>query len=62
MQCDDVWPYRAGGDGTGGNNFVFADSGTAAGNQLYRFYGDVTGDRFVNGADYIVDGGRTAGS
>src|SRR5205085_10018318 len=37
------------GDGTGGDNFVFADSGLATGNQLFRFFGDVTGDRFVNG-------------
>jgi hypothetical protein len=38
------------GDGTGGDNFVLADSGNPGG--LYRFYGDVNGDRFVNGADF----------
>jgi hypothetical protein len=42
------------GDGTGGDNFVFGDSGAATGNQLYRFFGDVTGDRFVNGADFAT--------
>src|SRR5204862_8327357 len=27
------------GDGTGGDNYVFADSGAATGSQLYRFFG-----------------------
>src|SRR5262249_40293307 len=30
-------------------DFVFADSGSTAGSQLFRFYGDINGDRFVNG-------------
>jgi hypothetical protein len=38
------------GDGTGGDNYVLSDSGQPGG--LYRFFGDVTGDRFVNGADF----------
>jgi hypothetical protein len=42
------------GDGTAGDNFVFADSGFTTGNQLYRFFGDVNGDRFVNGADFAL--------
>jgi hypothetical protein len=40
------------GDGTAGDNFTFGDSGAATGNQLYRFFGDVNGDRFVNGTDF----------
>src|SRR4029079_19190497 len=40
------------GGGTAGSNFVFADSGAATGNQLFRFFGDVTGDRNVNGSDF----------
>jgi len=39
------------GDGTPGDDFVFADSGTTTGNQLYRLYGDANGDRTVNAAD-----------
>jgi len=35
-------------------DFTYADSGTATGNQLYRLYGDVTGDRVVNGADFLA--------
>jgi hypothetical protein len=42
------------GDGTAGDNFTFGDSGAATGNQLYRFLGDITGDRFVNGADFAL--------
>jgi autotransporter-associated beta strand protein len=42
------------GDGTAGDNFVFADSGQATGNQLFRFFGDINGDRFVNGADFAL--------
>src|SRR5439155_14568993 len=45
-------PLDGNGDGTGGDNFVFADSGAATGNQLYRLFGDATGDRVVNGADF----------
>src|SRR5207247_3043133 len=45
-------PLDGNGDGTGGDNFVFADSGLTTGSQLYRFYGDVNGDRFVNGTDF----------
>src|SRR5207253_1770547 len=40
--------------GTAADNFIFADSGSIAGDQLYRFYGDVNGDRFVNGADFAL--------
>jgi hypothetical protein len=40
------------GGGTAGTNFVFADSGQATGSQLFRFFGDVTGDRNVNGSDF----------
>jgi hypothetical protein len=39
------------GDGTAGDNYTFADSGTTSGNQLYRLYGDANGDRIVNAAD-----------
>jgi hypothetical protein len=39
-------------DGTGGDDYVLSDSGQAGG--LYRFYGDVNGDRFVNGADFAL--------
>jgi hypothetical protein len=35
------------GDGTGGDNYTF---GSAQG--LFRYYGDVTGDGVVNGADF----------
>src|SRR5207253_6601871 len=42
------------GDGAPGDNFAYADSGAATGNQLYRFFGDVNGDRFVNGADFAL--------
>src|SRR4029079_8094691 len=34
------------GNGTAGDDFVFADSGSTSGNQLFRFFGDLTGDRF----------------
>jgi hypothetical protein len=40
------------GDGTPGDNFVLSDNGQAGG--LYRFFGDITGDRFVNGADFAL--------
>jgi autotransporter-associated beta strand protein len=40
------------GNGFAGDNFVLTDSGQATGNQLYRFFGDVNGDRFVNGFDF----------
>jgi hypothetical protein len=33
---------------------VLADSGSTTGSQLYRFYGDANGDRFVNGIDYAA--------
>jgi hypothetical protein len=36
------------GDGVGGDDYVFADSGTTAGNQLYRLFGDADGNRVVN--------------
>ena len=39
------------GDGTPGDDFVYADSGTTSGNQLYRLFGDGNGDRAVNGLD-----------
>src|SRR5439155_6396583 len=42
------------GDGVTGDNFTFADSGLATGSQLFRLYGDVNGDRFVNGADFAL--------
>jgi predicted outer membrane repeat protein len=35
-------------------DFTYADSGQATGNQLFRFYGDVNGDRVVNGADFAL--------
>jgi hypothetical protein len=38
-------------DGTGGDNFTFADSGTTTGNQLFRLFGDADGNRVVNAAD-----------
>jgi predicted outer membrane repeat protein len=47
-------PLDGDGNGAGGDNYVFADSGQATGNQLYRFFGDVNGDRFVNGADFAL--------
>src|SRR5262249_46490373 len=37
------------GDGVGGDDFVFADGGTAGG--LFRLFGDVNGDRTVNITD-----------
>jgi hypothetical protein len=42
------------GDGTAGDNYVFADSGTTSGNQLYRLYGDGDGNRVVNQADLTL--------
>jgi hypothetical protein len=42
------------GGGTPGTNFVYGDSGAATGNQLFRFFGDVNGDRFNNGADFAL--------
>ena len=39
------------GDSTPDDDFVYADSGTATGNQLYRLLGDGNGDRAVNGLD-----------
>jgi hypothetical protein len=40
------------GDGTPGDNYVLTDSGQPGG--LFRFYGDINGDRFVNGADFAL--------
>jgi hypothetical protein len=42
------------GDGTSGGDFVFADSGASSGNQLFRLFGDATGDRAVNQADLTL--------
>jgi hypothetical protein len=39
------------GDGTAGDNYVFADSGATSGNQLFRLYGDADGSRTVNALD-----------
>jgi hypothetical protein len=47
-------PLDGNGDCASGDNFTFADSGAASDNQLYRFYGDINGDRFVNGADFAL--------
>jgi hypothetical protein len=38
------------GNGTSGDDYVLSDGGQPGG--LYRLFGDVTGDRFVNGADF----------
>jgi hypothetical protein len=35
-------------------DFIYADSGATTGSQLFRFYGDVTGDRFVKGDDFAL--------
>ena len=36
------------------SDFSFADSGTTTGNQLYRLYGDASGDRLVSAADLTL--------
>jgi predicted outer membrane repeat protein len=41
-------------DGAAGDDFVFADSGSTVGNQLYRLYGDADGNRSVNQADLTL--------
>jgi hypothetical protein len=40
------------GDGTPGDDYVLTDSGAAGG--LYRLYGDATGDRRVDNADFFL--------
>ena len=40
------------GDGTPGDDYVLADNGQTGG--LFRFYGDINGDRFVNGIDFAA--------
>jgi hypothetical protein len=47
-------PLDGNGDGTPGDDFVYADSGTTTGNQLYRLYGDANGDRIVNSLDLTL--------
>jgi len=42
------------GDGSGGDDYVLADGGTTTGNQLFRLFGDATGDRTVNAADLTL--------
>src|SRR5262249_43418283 len=42
------------GDGNAGDNYVFADSGTTVGNQLYRQFGDADGNRVVNSSDLTL--------
>jgi hypothetical protein len=42
------------GDGTAGDNFTFADSGTTSGNQLYRLFGDADGNRVVSQSDLTL--------
>jgi len=35
-------------------DFIYADSGAATGSQLFRLFGDATGDRVVNAADLTL--------
>jgi hypothetical protein len=42
------------GNGTGGDDFVYADSGRTTGNQLFRLYGDADGNRVVNQSDLTL--------
>jgi predicted outer membrane repeat protein len=42
------------GDGTAGDDYVFADSGATTGNQLFRLYGDADGNRIVNASDLTL--------
>jgi autotransporter-associated beta strand protein len=39
------------GDGNNGDDFVFTDSNSTSGNQLYRLFGDADGNRVVNAVD-----------
>jgi hypothetical protein len=47
-------PLDGNGDGTAGDDYVFADSGTTTGNQLYRLFGDGDGNRVVNQSDLTL--------